>query len=95
MKQTTPTKRPTKQPAKQQQGSYFTYLVDISYFVVATIAENVSQSEAKRIASETACDAKQLIVVSCGEWQWYEENGGCDLPIEQFGGIDIRKAVRA
>ncbi len=82
----------TKRPTKQRQGNYFTYLLDLRYSVVATIAENVSESEAKRIACETACEAKQHIVVSCGEWEWFEENSGGDLPIEQFSGIEIRKA---
>ena len=79
--------RTRKRSTSEAVGQFFVYLIDYDYEVIATVAENVSQTEAKTVAAETECGYNQMIVVSHQEWLWWEPSCG----FEVFNGITIRK----
>lgn len=75
----------TQAPSKR--GEYMVYLLDFENRVIATLAEQVTQQEAKRIAVETDCDVEQMIVISHGDWNF------ADGDVETFSQIAIRKTT--
>lgn len=82
--------RTRKRSTSEAVGQFFVYLIDFDYEVIATVAENVTQPEAKTVAAETECGDNQMIVVSHKEWYWWEE---VFCGFEVFSGISIRKSA--
>ena len=71
--------------AANQKAEYHTYLLDFDHAVIAFLAQDVTQEEAKRVAAETDCGHNQMVVVSHYDWDW---TGG---ELDAFTPITIRK----
>lgn len=79
--------RPTKKASTKtsDKSEYHTYLLDFDHAVIAFLAQDVTQEEAKRVAAETDCGHNQMVVVSHYDWDW---TGG---ELDAFTPITIRK----